>query len=175
MHAEYTPASLESSLEGPKACCLSKNTCVHAKSLQLCPTCATLWTAARQAPLSMDSSGKNIGGGCHVLIQGIFLTQGSNLCLLCLPALAGVFFTTSTTWEAPQKTHPFPAGPPQYTNFPHRRFAFKFKVFVSRRPLLKKAAFKKLECHHIQGQGLWSQMNQVHVLALPFRSQVAFE
>ena len=148
---------------------------MHAKSLQLCPTCATLWTAARQAPLSMDSSGKNIGGGCHVLIQGIFPTQGSNLCLLCLPALAGVLFTTSTTWEAPQKTHPFPAGPPQYTYFPHRRFAFKFKVFASRRPLLKKAAFKKLECHHIQGQGLWSQMNQVHILALPFRSQVAFE
>ena len=24
--------------------------------------------------------------------------------LLCLPALAGVFFTTSASWEAPQKT-----------------------------------------------------------------------
>ena len=35
------------------------------------------------------------------LLQGIFLTQGSNLCLLMPPALAGRFFTTSTTWEAP--------------------------------------------------------------------------
>ena len=26
--------------------------------------------------------GKNTGGGCHFLLQGIFLTQGSNLCLL---------------------------------------------------------------------------------------------
>ena len=27
----------------------------------------TLWTIARQAPLSMDSPGKNTGVGCHVL------------------------------------------------------------------------------------------------------------
>jgi len=59
----------------------------------------------------------------------------------------------------PLKKHPFPTEPPQYTNFPHGRFAFKFKAFASRRPLLKKAAFKKLECHHIRGQRLWSQMN----------------
>ena len=26
----------------------------------------------------------NTGVGCHFLFQGIFLTQGSNLCLLCL-------------------------------------------------------------------------------------------
>ena len=31
-----------------------------------------------------DSSGKNTGVGCHALLQGIFLTQGSNLHLLCL-------------------------------------------------------------------------------------------
>ena len=29
---------------------------------------ATLWTVARQAPLSMDSTGKNIGVGCHALL-----------------------------------------------------------------------------------------------------------
>ena len=29
-----------------------------------------------------DSLGKNTEVGCHVLLQGIFLTQGSNLCLL---------------------------------------------------------------------------------------------
>ena len=48
-----------------------------------------------------NSPGKNTGVGCHVLLQGIFLTQGWNSCLLCLPALAGGFFTSSTTWEAP--------------------------------------------------------------------------
>ena len=31
-----------------------------------------------------DSPGKNTGVGCHALLQGIFLTQGSNPCLLCL-------------------------------------------------------------------------------------------
>ena len=30
------------------------------------------------------SPGKNTGVGCRALLQGIFLTQGSNLCLFCL-------------------------------------------------------------------------------------------
>ena len=37
--------------------------------------------------------------GCHFLLQGIIPTQGSNLCLLGPPALAGRFFTTNATWE----------------------------------------------------------------------------
>ena len=32
--------------------------------------------------LSMGFSGKNTGAGCHALLQGIFLIQGSNLDLL---------------------------------------------------------------------------------------------
>ena len=36
-------------------------------------------TAAHQAPLSMEFSRQNTGVGCHFLLQGIFLTQGSNL------------------------------------------------------------------------------------------------
>ena len=31
-----------------------------------------------------DSPGKNTGVGCHALLQGLFLIQRSNLCLLCL-------------------------------------------------------------------------------------------
>ena len=31
-----------------------------------------------------DSPGKNTGVGCRALLQGIFLTQGSNLCFLRL-------------------------------------------------------------------------------------------
>ena len=38
----------------------------------------TLWTIARQAPRHWDSPGKNTEVGCHFLLQGIFLTQGSN-------------------------------------------------------------------------------------------------
>ena len=37
-----------------------------------------------QASLSVDSPGKNTGVSCHALLQGIFLTQGSNQRLLCL-------------------------------------------------------------------------------------------
>ena len=58
------------------ACMLSHFSCV---SLFLTP-----WTVARQAPLSMGFSGKNAGVGSHVLLQGIFLTQGLNPRLLCL-------------------------------------------------------------------------------------------
>ena len=46
------------------------------------------------------SPGQNTGVGCHALLQGIFLTQGSKLRLSCLPALAGRVFTISATWEA---------------------------------------------------------------------------
>ena len=44
----------------------------------------TLWTLAHQATLPMDSPGKNTGVGFHALLQRIFPTQRSNLCLLCL-------------------------------------------------------------------------------------------
>ena len=42
----------------------------------------TLWTAAHQTPLSLDSPGKNTGVGCHSFLQGIFPIHGLNLCLL---------------------------------------------------------------------------------------------
>ena len=68
--------------------------CVHMRACLL--SCfspvqlfAILWTVACQdsnPPGSsvQDSPGKNTGMGCHALLQGIFLTQGSNPCLLCL-------------------------------------------------------------------------------------------
>ena len=46
-----------------------------------------------------DSLGKNPGVGCHILLQGIFLTQALNPTLVLL-ALAAGFFTTSATWDA---------------------------------------------------------------------------
>ena len=39
---------------------------------------------AHQPALSMGFPGKNTGVGCHSLLQGIFPTQGSSPCLLCL-------------------------------------------------------------------------------------------
>ena len=49
------------------------------KSLSRVQLFVTLWTVARQPPLPWDFPGKNTGVGCHVLLQGIFRTQGSNL------------------------------------------------------------------------------------------------
>ena len=43
--------------------------------------------------------GKDTGDSCLFLLQGIFLTQGSNP-LLISSVLTGRFFTTSAPWEA---------------------------------------------------------------------------
>ena len=42
----------------------------------------TLCTVATRLLCPWDFPGKNTGVGCHCLLQGIFPTQGSNLCLL---------------------------------------------------------------------------------------------
>ena len=62
--------------------------------------CAALSLKSTRLICPWDSPGST-GIGCHFLLQCIFPTQGSNLSLLHLPALAGKFFTTSATWEAP--------------------------------------------------------------------------
>ena len=47
------------------------------------------------------SPGKNTGVGCHVLLRpGNLPDPGIEPTSLISPMLAGVFFTTSTTWEA---------------------------------------------------------------------------
>ena len=93
------------------------HTNVCAKLLQ---SCLTLGDPMDCSPSGSSVHGMlqalNAGVGCHALLQGIFPTQGSNLCLIHLhwhlpdprikpashtSALAGGFFTTGTTWEAP--------------------------------------------------------------------------
>ena len=49
--------------------------CMRAQSLQSCLLLATLWTVARQIPLSMGFSSKNTGVSFSALFQGIFPTQ----------------------------------------------------------------------------------------------------
>ena len=70
-----------------------------AKSLQLCPS---LWDPmdCPRVFCPWDSPGKNTGVDCHALLQRIFPTQELNPTSLKSPALAGGFFTTSTTREA---------------------------------------------------------------------------
>ena len=88
--------------EGPSAekpCVLSRLSC-----LILCN------------PMDWGQPGSSVQGisqaiilDCHALLQGIFPTQGSNLCLKS-PALAGRFSTSSATWEARQKSR-LPSNP----------------------------------------------------------------
>ena len=54
---------------------------------------ATLLTLARQAPLSMGFSRQEHWSGLPLLLQGIFLTQGSHLCLFLLNWQAEFFFS----------------------------------------------------------------------------------
>ena len=63
----------------------------------------TPWTVARQAPLFMDSPGKNIGVGCHFLLQGIFLTQGSNPSLLHCRWILYHWATREAQWRVLQQ------------------------------------------------------------------------
>ena len=72
-------------------CVLSRFNCVQ--------FFATPWTVDLLFP--WDSPGKNTGVGCHALLQGDLLYPGIELSSIVSPALAGGFFTTHTTWEAP--------------------------------------------------------------------------
>ena len=56
-----------------------------AQSLQSCPTlCDPKDCSPPGSSVHGESPSKNTGVGCHVHLQGIFLTQGLNLCLLRL-------------------------------------------------------------------------------------------
>ena len=67
---------IRASPSGPYMCVLSPS--VMSDSLQLCG----LWPTRLLCP--WDSSGKNTRVGCRFLLQGIFLNQGLNPCLLHL-------------------------------------------------------------------------------------------
>ena len=61
---------------------------------------ATLWTVARQAPLSRGFSRQEYWSGLPCPPPGDLPNLGIELMSLMSPALAGGFFTTSTTWAA---------------------------------------------------------------------------
>ena len=53
--------------------------CVYAKIFQSCPTlCNPMHCSPPGSPVHEIFLGNNTGVGCHVLLQGVFLTQGSN-------------------------------------------------------------------------------------------------
>ena len=77
---------------------LNKEICITALKQ---PECVSQWCMCdklHQSRLTLSNPMDcNTGVGRHDLLQGIFLTQGSNLHLLHLPTLTGDFFTTSAT------------------------------------------------------------------------------
>ena len=59
------------------------------------------WTIVRQAPLSMGFSRQECWSGLLCPPPGDLSNPGIKLTSVTSPALAGGFFTTSATWEAP--------------------------------------------------------------------------
>ena len=72
--------------ESPKMLQLIKDPCaVLCLVAQSGPTlCDPMDCSPPGSSVHADSPGKDTGVGWHALLQGIFLTQGSNLCLLSL-------------------------------------------------------------------------------------------
>ena len=79
--------------------------CVHAKSLQSCSTlCNPIDCSSPASSVHGISPGKNTGGGCRVLLHEDLPDPGMEPTSVMPPALAGGFFTTGATWEAPLHT-----------------------------------------------------------------------
>ena len=80
---------------------------IPAKSLQ---SCQTLCDPRDYSPLGSsvhgDSPGKNTGVGLPCPPPGVLPDPGIEPVSLTSPELAGGFFTTGTTWEAPCRVLP---------------------------------------------------------------------
>ena len=69
----------------------------------------TLWTVARQAPLSMGFSRQEYWSGLHALLQGIFLPR-DRTCVSSISCFAGGFFTTEPPGK-PEVAHHLSLNP----------------------------------------------------------------
>ena len=79
-----------------------KGVCIHAKSLQLCPTLCDPMDCSLPGFL-WDSPGKNTGVSCQALFQGIFVTQGLNPHLLPLLHWQGGSLSLAPPWKSDGK------------------------------------------------------------------------
>ena len=76
---------------------------------------ATLWIVACQAPLSMRFPRQEYWRELPYPSPGDLPDSGIEPTSLMSPALAGRFFTTSATWEAPIESLLYPKPPQNYT------------------------------------------------------------
>ena len=86
-----------------RVCMRKYRVCMRAKSLQSCP-CGHCGPQPTRLLCPCGSPGKNPAAGCHIPLQGIFLTQALNLCLLSL-----------LYWQVCFYPHPAPPGKPRNT------------------------------------------------------------
>ena len=88
--------------------------CVHAKSLQSCPTLFNPMDCSPPGPLSMGFSRQEHGSGLPLPSPGGLPSPGVESASLVSPAVAGGFFTTSASWEptVPCALQSNPAGHP---------------------------------------------------------------
>ena len=75
--------------------------CMYAKSFHSCLTLCDPLDCILTVSSVHGILGKNTEVGCLPLLQGIFPTPGIKSVSFIFLALAGRFFTTSATWEAP--------------------------------------------------------------------------
>ena len=112
-----------------KVLCLEKGLyedCVQATLQLYTAICNPVDYSPPGSSVHGDSPGKNTGVGCHALLQGIFLTQGSNPRLLCLlhwqvgslPLVPPGEPQTHIVLEKWDLKHPFLLHPPLFTCFP---------------------------------------------------------
>ena len=95
----------------------SSLTSAYVKSLQSCPTLCNPMAIACQAPLSVGFSKHEHWNGLPCPSLGEHPDRAIKPASLRCPALAGMIFTTSTTWEAPRPSfegnHQIRSGPPR--------------------------------------------------------------
>ena len=75
--------------------------CVCAQQFSPLRLFVTSWTVACQAPLSMEFSMREHWSGLSYPTPGDPTDPGIEPVSLASPSLAGGFFTTGATWEAP--------------------------------------------------------------------------
>ena len=81
--------------------CAHTHTCAPSV-VQLCPTlCDAMDCSPTRILYPWNFPGKHVEAGCHFLLQGIFLIQGSNLYLLSFLSWQVNFFYHCATWKAP--------------------------------------------------------------------------
>ena len=123
---------------------------VHAKLFQSCPTvCNPMGCSPPGSSVHGDSLGKNTGVGCHALLQGIFPTQGSNLCLLHL-----LQWQTSSLPLVPSGEPPYSCRLTKLTvinhhnlsNYGYQRFKqIVYRLFLKQHILLDRKISKYLQ------------------------------